>query len=91
MNRYENIPCPICKKPLGKDEDIVVCPECGAPYHRACYMDTGHCIFPELHASGKAWKPEKPAEETAAADHQTDAVPNEVKPVSYTHLTLPTT
>ncbi len=79
MNRYENIPCPICKKPLGKDEDIVVCPECGAPYHRACYMDTGHCIFPELHASGKAWKPEKPVEETTAADQQTDAFPNGVK------------
>ena len=59
MNRYEKISCPICKKPLQKDEDVVVCPECGAPYHRKCYMETGHCIFPELHATGQSWKPEK--------------------------------
>ena len=57
MNRYENIPCPICGEPLKKDDDIVVCPICGAPYHRACYQKEGHCIFPELHESNTPWTP----------------------------------
>lgn len=79
MNRYENIPCPICKKPLGKDEDIVVCPECGAPYHRTCYMETGHCIFPELHASGASWKPERREEQGTAADERAGSEVSGVK------------
>ena len=41
-------------------DDIVVCPECGAPYHRACYQEKGQCIFEELHKAGKAWEPPAP-------------------------------
>ena len=33
-----------CGKPLTLQDDIVVCPDCGAPYHRDCYEKLGRCI-----------------------------------------------
>ena len=48
--------CPVCSKKFQKDDDIVVCPKCGAPYHRECYDKNGRCIFPDLHKSGKSWR-----------------------------------
>lgn len=54
---YKGIKCPVCEKPFSEDDDIVVCPKCGAPYHRDCYNEKGECIFTELHESGEAWTP----------------------------------
>lgn len=71
MIDYIGIKCPVCEKPFTADDDIVVCPECGAPYHRACYEEAGACIFAEqLHAAGKTWAP---AQEEST---QTDSIPN---------------
>ena len=42
--KYTGIPCAACNKPFEDGDDIVVCPECGTPYHRACYKELGHCI-----------------------------------------------
>ena len=44
MMDLSGIPCPVGGKPFTKDDDIVVCPVCGAPYHRACYQEAGHCV-----------------------------------------------
>lgn len=52
---YKGIKCPICQKRFNSLDDIVVCPQCGAPYHRDCYEEKGTCIFPDLHESGKSW------------------------------------
>lgn len=41
---YKGHVCPVCNKVFEKDDDVVVCPECGTPHHRACYEETGHCI-----------------------------------------------
>lgn len=57
-DKYKSVNCPICDKSL-ENSDVVVCPECGAPYHRACYLKEKQCIFPELHASGNDWKAPK--------------------------------
>lgn len=35
--------CAICGGYLFSDDDIVHCPECGAPHHRDCYATVGHC------------------------------------------------
>ncbi len=56
MLNYEGCNCPVCKKPFTADDDIVVCPECGAPYHRECYHKQGGCVYAGLHASGFEWK-----------------------------------
>ncbi len=47
--------CPICSERFHENDDIVVCPECGAPYHRECYRSKGACIFPELHEKRETW------------------------------------
>lgn len=61
MHNYTGIKCPHCDIPFQKDDDIVVCPACGAPYHRHCYEEIGHCLFIDEHASGKVWAaPESP-------------------------------
>ena len=56
MQNYEGCSCPVCKKPFLPSDDIVVCPECGAPYHRACYQLKGACVFEEMHGPGFEWK-----------------------------------
>ena len=46
---YIGLKCPICGKPFTADDDIVVCPQCGAPYHRECYIKAGKCIYEDKH------------------------------------------
>ncbi len=61
---YIGAPCPICGQKFAEGDDIVVCPDCGTPYHRSCYKEKGHCIMDQLHASGKEWvNPVKPKKE----------------------------
>ena len=62
MANYVGIHCPVCQKRFIEEDDIVVCPICGAPYHRECYQKAGHCTMENLHACGKAWEP--PAQKT---------------------------
>ena len=62
-------PCPVCSETFREDDDIVVCPKCGAPYHRECYQEKGKCIFSELHRSGESWKaPEDEKNKTKTDD-----------------------
>ena len=56
MPKYYGCPCEGCGKPLTLQDDIVVCPDCGAPYHRTCYEKLGLCIHAPTHASGYEWK-----------------------------------
>lgn len=60
MLDYTGVKCPVCEKAFQSDDDIVVCPVCGAPYHRECYQKESNCIFGELHAEGKEWQPPAP-------------------------------
>ncbi len=48
--------CPMCNGDFLPDDDIVVCPICGTPYHRDCYNDTGHCKFESEHLGNYVWK-----------------------------------
>lgn len=56
MPKYYGCPCEGCAKPLTLQDDIVVCPDCGAPYHRSCYEKLGQCLHKPAHASGYEWK-----------------------------------
>lgn len=77
MSRFENKLCPICRAPFTKDADIVVCPICGTPHHRSCYLAKGHCGVEKYHAQGFSWdgylpdeqKPEKHPEHTEPDPH----------------------
>lgn len=55
MTRFENKLCPACRIRFVKNADVVVCPTCGTPHHRACYSIKGKCALEELHAEGWSW------------------------------------
>jgi hypothetical protein len=55
MGKFTGSQCIICQKPFTDDDDIVVCPVCGTPYHRACWEKQGKCINTSLHAVGGSW------------------------------------
>jgi hypothetical protein len=58
MDDFKGSLCIVCGKTFEKDDDIVVCPDCGTPYHRACYKSVGKCINISLHEKNEAWKPD---------------------------------
>lgn len=61
---YKNVPCPYCGRPFTEDDDVVVCPDCGTPMHRACYQKNGGCVNEARHSTGFVWqKPYDPVEE----------------------------
>lgn len=43
--------CAVCNKDFNKDDDIVVCPDCGTPHHRECWKQVGECINSFKHNS----------------------------------------
>ena len=55
---YKGNVCKVCGEKFTESDDIVVCPECGTPYHRECYKKEGRCINTELHQKHESWKPE---------------------------------
>ena len=57
MPIYVGQPCSSCGRILTKTDDIVVCPECGSPYHRDCYLNEGKCTNTHLHETGESWQP----------------------------------
>ena len=50
--------CPACGRSFDHDDDIVVCPVCGTPQHRACWDERGECVNASRHAEGYVWQPE---------------------------------
>lgn len=67
MYQFDGCECPICKKTLNAGDDIVVCPDCGAPYHRACYEKAGACVYSAQHKDGFEWTPPEFANVTPIA------------------------
>jgi hypothetical protein len=59
MANYIGEKCSLCKKEFKSGDDIVVCPDCGAPYHRNCYKESGRCVYECEHESGFTWKAEQ--------------------------------
>lgn len=62
MVEYKGSKCIVCGKEFGDGDDIVVCPDCGTPYHRHCYNENGKCINEKLHESGQSWQPDNAKE-----------------------------
>jgi ribosomal protein L37E len=58
MDEFIGQKCLICGEAFDKNADIAVCPECGTPYHRACFKKAGHCVNTALHESGGEWVPD---------------------------------
>ena len=67
MARYTGNHCPVCEQEFTDNDDIVVCPDCGTPYHRACWQKVGACMHKSEHAAGFEWQPEVGAGAAEAA------------------------
>lgn len=70
--KFVGINCPVCSEKFSEDDDIVVCPKCGAPYHRECYQKNGKCIFTELHKNKQLWINENPLPEENISEEKTE-------------------
>lgn len=75
---YIGMICPGCKQAFTDTDDVVVCPECGTPQHRACYFKANECVNIRLHGTNFTWTPpydpvaeaKKKAEEEARQKEQ---------------------
>lgn len=74
MADYTGKKCIVCKGTFSESDDIVVCPECGTPYHRECYAKTGSCINTELHNSKGTWQPSPEISAAQQTEAQNDLV-----------------
>ncbi len=48
--------CVVCDSYLFEEDDIVFCPDCGAPHHRDCWQSVGHCKLAEFHGTSEEYK-----------------------------------
>ena len=55
---FYNYKCPVCGERFKNGDDIVVCPECGAPHHRQCYEVENHCAYEDKHSEDFDFKEE---------------------------------
>lgn len=74
MSDYIGARCPVCHKKFTAKDEIVVCPTCGAPHHKQCYEQLGHCTFEQDHITGCVWK--NTPESTCQPPDNTNAPPN---------------
>lgn len=65
MSYYISEKCLICNKEFTESDDIVVCPECGTPYHRSCYKEKKQCVNSALHKTGGSWMADSMAKRKA--------------------------
>jgi ribosomal protein L37E len=63
MDEFIGQKCLICGEVFDNTSDIAVCPECGTPYHRACFKKVGHCTNTELHENHTEWVPDTVSDE----------------------------
>ena len=62
MFNYNGEVCPYCGRQFEDGDDIVVCPDCGAPHHRSCFAEHGMCAHAAEHGDYE-WKPTQVIEE----------------------------
>lgn len=72
---YDGYICPVCEKAFDEKDDIVACPTCGAPHHRACWHSEGQCHFAAQHGTPEQWSRQTaqkvtPSEEAADTEER---------------------
>ena len=65
---YEGYTCPVCGENFKESDDIVTCPECGAPHHRDCWKKEGRCHFAADHGTERQWARTQPVEEAKPSE-----------------------
>lgn len=75
MTFYEGMNCPVCSQPFTEKDDIVYCPQCGLPHHRACWHRLGHCAAEQTHNTDQQWS-RTTGEHTTANTDEPASEPN---------------
>lgn len=57
MLDYIGTRCVVCSEKFSEEDDVVICPDCGTPYHKDCYKKDTGCVNTALHQMGGSWKP----------------------------------
>ncbi len=73
---YEGYHCPVCGKEFVETDDIATCPDCGAPHHRACWYQEGHCHFADAHGTAEQWKRPDRTAQAETTDKTTKKCPH---------------
>lgn len=82
---YEGYSCPVCGKAFVESDDVVACPSCGAPHHRDCWKQEGHCHFADRHGTPDQWSREQQASYSHQEnDSATDVQSNNANTTIYT-------
>ena len=68
---YEGLSCPACGRAFTETDDIVACPECGAPHHRACWQKQNGCACAAEHGTDRQWSRERAQGSGAEQRNQT--------------------
>lgn len=55
---FNGLKCPVCDVQFKDGDDIVVCPECGTPHHRACWEVENHCAYEDKHGENFEYEKE---------------------------------
>ncbi len=86
--RFTNEKCPVCNNTFNTDDDIVVCPECGTPHHRECYIENKNCANYHKHSDDFRWEPDFiPLEETETVNQEEESVYNQA--IDMTQMPFP--
>lgn len=70
--KYIGENCPYCGNEFTDGDDIVVCPKCATPHHRACWFAHGECANTHHHTEGFVWRAAsapKPQDEEQEQEH----------------------
>ncbi len=78
--KYENETCPVCGEKFTADSDVVVCPDCGTPHHRECYLKTNHCCNEDRHNTGFIWRPTATPTVVPEKPESKEEIPNVLPP-----------
>lgn len=69
----KGISCALCHAYLFDEDDVVYCPECGAPHHRECYNSIGKCALETFHGTENQYdKVKRAMEEQEKADKESE-------------------
>lgn len=68
MTSYIGTRCIVCSEKFGEEDDVVICPQCGTPYHRECYKKEGNCVNTFLHEKNRSWTPSYDVGASAAGE-----------------------
>ena len=69
---YKNETCSGCQKSFEPSDDLVVCPVCGTPQHRACWLKHKTCVNEARHAEGFIWRTTEAQGESGTFDPKKD-------------------